>query len=679
MDTGNGGSLGDLVVAARDRAFVGRAAERKLFRSALAGDSDASPVLCLHGPGGIGKSALLRWFAREARGAGRPVVEVDGRTVAATPEDFELAAGKAIGERGTVLLVDTFEQCQGLEHWLWERFLPRLPVGTVAVIAGRAAPDPRWVADPGWANLLRVVPLRDLARDDAAAFLRARGVPAGSHHALLSFTSGNPLALALAAAVAVRQDADGTPQASDWSPGRDVIATLLPQLVGHPPSPAHRTALEVCAQADVTSEALLRAMMGEDASELFAWLRVQPFIEATAAGLFPHDVVREVLATDLRWRDPDGFAALRGRMHQYLLGRVREAPAARMLQAMQSLVYLERSADHMSGTLVWQHEGVVREMPCTAADKSRVEELVHETEGAESAAIARFWLDRQPEAFSVYRSTRTDDIVAASAWLRLGEPEGEDVDPVVAAAWAHTRAGTPLRSGEHLAMARFFVDPQDYQRPSAAMNLMQWRVGGEIIRADRLAWSFVVMRDDGYWDDYLARSDMMPTEARPVVGGHGYRLFAHDWRIQSGLEWTVEKHAAVQDGTAGVASPDGSPPEPLERLMLSRPEFDTAVRDALRVLWWPAELAANPLSRSRLVAEDGRSLHDVLLTAIDTLLEERGGETRHQVLTTTYSKAAPTQEAVARRLGMSFSTYRRHLTAAVHHVRDVLWSRELDG
>ncbi|MEV1077962.1 ATP-binding protein [Streptomyces sp. NPDC050211] len=65
-------ALGDVLEAARDRAFVGRAAELALFRSALTGDSGACPVHYLHGPGGIGKSTLLRRFAREARRAGRP-------------------------------------------------------------------------------------------------------------------------------------------------------------------------------------------------------------------------------------------------------------------------------------------------------------------------------------------------------------------------------------------------------------------------------------------------------------------------------------------------------------------------------------------------------------------------------------------------------------------------------
>jgi hypothetical protein len=680
VDMGCGGTLGDRVAAARDRAFVGRAVERALFRSVLAGDPAGASVVYLHGPGGIGKSTLLRRFALEAREAGRLVVEVDGRTVVATPQDFEYVAGEATGERGAVLLVDAFEYCQGLELWLWEQFLPRLPLGGVVVIAGRVAPDPRWVADPGWGDYLHVVPRRNLPPGDAAAFLRVRGVPGGAHPAVLSFTGGNPLALSLAA-VAVQQDADGTTRAADWSPGGEVIATLLSQVVGDPPSPEHRTALEVCAQAEVTSEALLRAMTGERAAELFAWLRAQPFIESTASGLFPHDVVREVLVADLRWRDPDEFAALRGRMHQYLLGRVREVPAAQMLQAMQALMYLHRdvgAVGHVSDTFEGHPCGLVREMPCTAADQERVVELVHEAEGAESAAIARFWLDKQPRAFKVYRSTRTDDIIACSAWLQLNVPDGEDVDPVVASAWAHARAERPLRAGEHMAIARFDVDPQAYQRPSASNTLAKWRAMGEIIRADHLAWSFVVMRDDGLRNGCLEYSEMLPIDARPAVGRHGYRLFAHDWRTQPVMAWMAERHEALL--TSAVVTPSGgTAQERAEHVVLSRPEFDSAVRDALRALWWPSQLARNPLSRTRRVAEHGQSLHDALLHAIDTLRDERGGEKRHHVVMTTYSKAAPTQEAAARRLGMSFSTYRRHLTAAVNHVSDVMWGHELNG
>lgn len=38
-------------------------------------------MLYLHGPGGVGKTTLLAKYAREASGAGAPVVRIDGRNI----------------------------------------------------------------------------------------------------------------------------------------------------------------------------------------------------------------------------------------------------------------------------------------------------------------------------------------------------------------------------------------------------------------------------------------------------------------------------------------------------------------------------------------------------------------------------------------------------------------------
>lgn len=140
--SGNEGVIDDSLTVGRDRAFVGRQAELSLFKAALAGDARACPIHYLHGPGGIGKSMLLRRFAREAHRAGRTVVEVDGRTVDPTPEGFAAAAGPEVRTPGVVLLVDTFEKCQGLEGWLWERFLPRLPMRRARRGGGTQCPRP---------------------------------------------------------------------------------------------------------------------------------------------------------------------------------------------------------------------------------------------------------------------------------------------------------------------------------------------------------------------------------------------------------------------------------------------------------------------------------------------------------------------------------------------------------
>ncbi|MDP4503152.1 ATP-binding protein, partial [Nonomuraea turcica] len=137
---------------------MGREEELAVFDAALYGGGCS--VLYVHGPGGIGKSALLRRFAHEAALAGRPVSTVDGRTLEPSPAAFEAEAGLVLRDADAVLVVDGFERIQGLEGWLRERFLPRVPMGALVVIAGRYPPDMRWQADPGWAGALKVLPLR---------------------------------------------------------------------------------------------------------------------------------------------------------------------------------------------------------------------------------------------------------------------------------------------------------------------------------------------------------------------------------------------------------------------------------------------------------------------------------------------------------------------------------------
>ncbi|MEU5098582.1 ATP-binding protein [Streptomyces sp. NPDC020996] len=707
--TNKGGALTSRLrsrlVVSRDRAFVGRETETALFRAMLAGEPDVAPVLFLHGPGGIGKSTLLRRFAREAAEAGRAVVEVDARTTDPTPEGFERAAADVLHLPGAVLLIDTFEMCQGLEGWLWERFLPELPLGAVAVLAGRTRPDSRWTSDAGWSDHLTVLPLKALAADDSVKFLAGQGVPPRLHGDVLAFTGGHPLALSLAAAVA-REDAEDAEEAQDgedaedgaarrprtgsgagWAPDQDVIATLLARLADHPPSPLHRQALEVCAHAYVTSEELLRAMLGEEAPELFAWLRAQPYIETAATGIFPHDVVREALEADLRWRDPEGFVGMHLRMHDHLLDRLRKGPAHQLMSSVAALMYMYRTDGHMPEVHEWHAPGRVQELPFAPGDEAAVLELTERAEGAESAEIARRWLRLHPSAFRVHRSTRTRRPVAFTATLWLG-PDEEDAtsvfDPVIAAAWRRARRLGPVRRGERMAVTRFMVHPPLYHRPSASMTLMHWRAMGEVWRdAGGLTHHFAVYRDDGYWDSHMSHYGMAKDEEPVHVGDHAYRLYGRDYRtgLEEYLTSSTDAMLAAAAGATGVEEtrPSAGAAGPAPVAELSREEFGAAVRDALRALRSPKELQCSPLTRSRIVAAADGDLAGVLLGAAEVLPAERGGERRHRAFTATYDGRPVPQQAVAARLGLPFSTYRRHLKEAVERITDHLWECELNG
>jgi hypothetical protein len=84
----------------------------------------------------------------------------------------------------------------------------------------------------------------------------------------------------------------------------DVVRGLLTRTLDEVPGPRHRLALEVCAHANVITETVLRSVLGDEAGELFTWLRTLSFVEEGPYGLFLHDMVRDALDADLRWRDP---------------------------------------------------------------------------------------------------------------------------------------------------------------------------------------------------------------------------------------------------------------------------------------------------------------------------------------------------------------------------------------
>jgi hypothetical protein len=114
---------------------------------------------------------------------------------------------------------------------------------------------------------------------------------------------------------------------------------------------------------------------------------------------------------------------------------------------------------------------------------------------------------------------------------------------------------------------------------------------------------------------------------------------------------------------------------------LSRPQFDEAVRAALRDLARPDRLGHNPLTDTRLVTGNadrlGTGLRQAILAGIGRVGEQRRNPTLGRVLDRTFVHPAPTQEAAAQVLDLPFSTYRRHLARAIDELTDVLWSVEI--
>jgi hypothetical protein len=501
---------------------------------------------------------------------------------------------------------------------------------------------------------------------------------------MLERSRGHPLALSLLVDVLSQHEAEAHGAPPDLGAAPDVVGQLVESFLAGVPSPRHRLALDYVAHARLTTSGLLGSVFGDrSGEELFSWMRALSFMESGPHGLFPHDLVREVVDADLRWRDPIAYREVHRRVRRHMVKRVLGSEGREHARAVADLMYLHRTNPAASAVWDWKSLGEVYADGLRAGDVEAIVHLVERYEGAESAAIAKHWVERQPEGFYVFRG-RGPELLGFAAHIALHEAGADDVarDPAARAVWAHAQRHALPRPGDEVLLARFLVDRDVYQAPSRSFNVVTMRSMQEWLGRQRLSWYYIVAADPEAMAplmDYVY-FDRAP-DADFEVGGHSYGVFARDWRRVGGVEW-LERMAGRELGDDAVAADER---ETAPVLALSQPEFADAVRQALRDLHRPDALATNPLARARLVREReaelpvSDTLRVLMHEAIDALRNDPRDEKLVRALECTYLRPAPTQEAAAELLGLPFSTYRGHLTRGLERLVDWLWQRELYG
>lgn len=688
--------LADYLDAARRHRFVGREAERAVFHSALLAETSPFYVLQIFGPGGVGKTTLLQEMAALCRQHEIAAISLDARNVDPSPPAFILALQLAMGcgpetapldalaaqPVRCVIFIDTYEKLSPLDGWLREVFLPQLPEKVLLVIAGREPLSPGWRTDPGWNALVRMLPLRNLSPEESRAYLNERHVSPEQHQAVLDFTRGHPLALSLVADVLdQRHDQQFVPEEAP-----DMIKTLLERFVQKVPSPAHRTALEAAGLLHVITEPVLAELLQVgDAHELFEWLRSLSFIECGKEGLFPHDLVREVLATELRWRNPDWYAELHHRARAYYVKRMQQTQGEEQRRILFGYIYLHRMNPVVRPVYDWQESGKVWTDAARETDVPALLAMVNQHEGEESARVAKYWFDRLPAAVQVFRSGR--QAPAGFLVLLTLDRVSDDMlrnDIALGSALKYLQNHAPLRSGEKFLYMRFWMAGETYQAHSPTQSRIFINVVQSYFSTPGLAFTFLAFAAPEVWEQVMAYADFarLP-EADFVIGGRRYGVYAHDWRVTPLMTW-LDLMAARELSREQNYSPA---PKVNPAVVLSEPDFAAAVHEALRAYARPDTLRNSPLLHSRLVIErtkpdDGEAerialLLDLIRDAAKSLEASPREAKLHRVLHRTYFNPAESQELAAEALGLPFSTYRRYLKAAIMRVTEILWHKEI--
>ena len=672
---------------------MGRVEEKDLFKAVVEGNPMPFVVLAVYGPGGVGKTTLLRQLESICRDSQIATCTLDGRYLQPTPDFFvgafcmgmgaasiEEATAKLAARGKGVLFVDTYEAIEPLDGWLRETFIPELPENVLVVILGRKRPSVGWRSDV-WQSLCRAVPLRNLSAADSRKYLDSQTVPASAHEQVLSMTHGYPLALSLVAENFAQTGSVGF--GSD--PSLDIVSALLDRFLESVEEPIHRDLLEVCALVRMTTEALIADVLdSERAAELFSWLKSLSFLEVTPFGLMPHDLAREAIATDLRWRNPDRYSELHHRVRAYYSDRMERASGPAQQLILFDYIYLHRDNPVMEPFFRWHSHADAFSDTAHTEDLAEIVRMVEKHEGAESAHWAKFWFERQPEAFQVMRdSFAPSQLKGLLVTLNLNASDDYHQDPATEIAMRHLESTAPLRKGERATHFRFWMADEGYQSVTPIQSTIFVSIVQHYLTSPSLAMTFLPCSDAAFWApmfQYALHTLLEP--AAFDVGGQRFGVYTYDWRVVPPKPWL----ALLSEQEVPIKAALERPQTRGDIVVLSQESFEESVSEALKTFTNAAKLSQNPLTRSRLVVErisgdsDSKErvskLREVLREAAETLKANSKDEKLYQALDACYFRPLKSQEAAAEKVDVSIATFRRHIKSGASRVAEILWQLE---
>lgn len=559
-------TFGERLAEERLRWFTGREEDLAALDAAL--DDPSCSLLHLTGQAGVGKTSLLLEFARECERLSLPISYIDAAEANQhSPEEFQRSytrhatvlfesARSSATQGRPVLLLDSYERLAAHEPWILGQFLPGLPSNVLVVVASRRPQSSRLSVDPAWSSLSRNWRLKPWPEADGQRFLELREVASSAQRAILSVVGGYPLGLAFAAEL-VKQ-AGGVVFTEEIL--RELQRTLAGALELHAASHAQQLALDVCALAHTTTPELLEHVLLANpnvgaihAPDLFEWLASRPFVERVSGGVRPHALARLALVARTHRGNVQRYQSIYRPVREFV---VAELAADRPPRAgFDDLFFLDRdvpSIEQLSG-----RDGE-RQLPsfrtALPSDEPALVELFREHDGEQSSEILRAHFRVEPRTFEVSR----DETLAGaldSVWHAAMVTSAADIplvgiDPGARMA-AEFIAQHPLENGARALYLRWFLNRNDYQRPTPRGLGMTARISNLIMVSERLAYSLSVYRRPEEWAELWDRA----SSPRQVVGtfsldGETYTMMAfpfHERTLRDQLvdAWQVPSSAAA--------------------------------------------------------------------------------------------------------------------------------------
>ena len=569
---------------------------------------------------------------------------IEGRDLPPVPEALEDALAGAREEERPLLLFDSYERLQAMGGHL-RALLPGFPERTIVVIAGRRPPERSWF-EGGWEALATAVELAPLSpRSRRRCSRRAAWAATHASPELLAWAGGSPLALTLAAwAAGMDHTWKPTP---GWEP-TELARSLIWRLAESGLQPVFHEALAVATIARVTTVDLLEAVLPDrDPQEGFDWLCARTFVEPLGRGVALHDLVRRAIRAELRQQEPDHERVLRRRIVDHLHAR---AVAGELLLTID-LAELAESPVVRSG-YSWQGSIRHRIDSVRPGDADRVAELLGNDAWWQTT---RPFFELAPARVAIARDADEAVCGYSISVTPASAPEIARTDVVLGPWLAHAASLAPDGN------AVLWRDSEDFSGDRRSHVRAMVNMAGILrsgLKNPRYAYLPIDPGSRGGHAFSAALSGRHLSELDVVIGDR-----------------TVECHL-VDYGAGGLLGAQRDLVYAELGLLPDPAPFDPeVVRDALRNLHVPHELARSPLAVDGSAAE----VRELLEQAAEHAFGETDNERLLQrVLVRGYITPAASHELAADELHLSRSAYFRRLSAAADRVAEYL-ARDVPG
>ena len=438
-------TIADLIRRGRGSALAGRDAELRLLRQVAAPDGPI--VAYLHGPAGIGKTALVSALDAGLEDSGVRRLHIAAGAVEPTPaailttlaREFghdartvaELAGALKTVMETTVVMVDDVDTWRLAASWLRAELLPALPASTRFVLAGAAPPPPAWSIEYG--EYFLDIKLGPLPKAESDAAVAAAGLSPDVAERIWRLSGGHPLGLRMAIHGA---------RIGSLGAARDAgeLANAILHAIG---DTELRRAVEACAVVRRANRALVSAILETEEPvplSLIEAVEALPFATRDGEGIYIAEPVRQAIVDWMSGVEAERYQLWRKTAADWTVNRLRAAGRSGRWRHMADLLHLLEQPVLRNAFFPPEAEAPPVE-PARACDFEQILEIAELRDGRDERARMESWAQRLPHRFSVARGPE-GQVLAFYVFARQDDPhEGLGaLDPLFAAWQAHLAA-----------------------------------------------------------------------------------------------------------------------------------------------------------------------------------------------------------------------------------------------